>query len=320
MCWGCGGREGDYVDRTVVVPVCYRGEGAVGLYGRLRGFKTRCVIIIGSNLGPGSRCFGRLADVNYRLIRLGGGGNGNTDLGTNVGCTRSGLCGVANCVAYSTSKRRATGSIVGVDHVLSLEGNDLVLNGESCGGSGVPVGVQVKGELSSTCFGIVANGDYESARAKLQNVPTFLCSAIVGAGNDHFSFRVGFLAGYTSVEIPFCFIGVVTSYSGYDDGFQLVGSACLVCEAPLEFTATSVNYAVVSLILFAVFTCVLPSRVFFGVVLTALVTQVISNKVGFLVGEGIVFNGASGKTGRTLEFFVLFFYVVYTDSLVMSTL
>lgn len=137
---------------------------------------------------------------------------------------------------------------------------------------------------------------------------------------SRFDFEMNFLTKCADMRVPFYFVNIIADCSNCSSNFRLIKDTYLIYRTPLRFATASIGCTIIDLVLFTIFAYILPSHMFFNIMLATLMARVVSGGINFLINRKVIFGNTDNGAKQALRFFILFFCIMCASSLIVSAL
>lgn len=121
-------------------------------------------------------------------------------------------------------------------------------------------------------------------------------------------------------ESPVLLVNIIADCSNCSSNFRLIKDTYLIYRTPLRFATASIGCTIIDLVLFTIFAYILPSHMFFNIMLATLMARVVSGGINFLINRKVIFGNTDNGVKQALRFFILFFCIMCASSLIVSAL
>lgn len=211
--------------------------------------------------------------------------------------------------------------VMKISRAMELRPDSLILGSRDFKKSKVPFNLRFGNKLSSAYFSVITGTKCKDSQTGLRGIPSSLYELAMDTKGDRFDFEMNFLTRCADRKIPFYNINIVADYSDNDNSnFRLIKDTYLIYRTPLKFATASIGCTAVDLILFTVFTYLLPSTLMWNVVFATLLSRIVSGGINFLINRKMIFKNDAKAKNQALRFVILFFIIMCLSTILVSAL
>ena len=211
--------------------------------------------------------------------------------------------------------------IMKICRAMDLRPDNLILGSRDFKKSKVPFNLRFGNRMSSLYFSIITGTKCKDTQTGLRGIPASLYELAMNTKGYRFDFEMNFLTKCADEKIPFYNVNIIAEYpENNKSNFRLLTDTYLIYRTPLKFATASVGCTAVDLILFTIFTYLLPSSLVWNVVFATLFARIVSGSINFLINRKMIFKNDSKANKQVLRFIILFFIIMCLSTLLVSLL
>lgn len=207
-----------------------------------------------------------------------------------------------------------------ISRMLDLRNGSLILGKRDYKKSKMPINIRIGNRLSSAYFKVITGKSCRDTQTGLRGIPAFLYDTVMKTKGSRFDFEMNFLTKCADMRVPFYFVNIIADCSNCSSNFRLIKDTYLIYRTPLRFATASIGCTIIDLVLFTIFAYILPSHMFFNIMLATLMARVVSGGINFLINRKVIFGNTDNGAKQALRFFILFFCIMCASSLIVSAL
>lgn len=210
--------------------------------------------------------------------------------------------------------------VMKISRMLDLRNGSLILGKRDYKKSKMPINIRIGNRLSSAYFKVITGKSCRDTQTGLRGIPAFLYDTVMKTKGSRFDFEMNFLTKCADMRVPFYFVNIIADCSNCSSNFRLIKDTYLIYRTPLRFATASIGCTIIDLVLFTIFAYILPSHMFFNIMLATLMARVVSGGINFLINRKVIFGNTDNGAKQALRFFILFFCIMCASSLIVSAL
>ncbi len=150
---------------------------------------------------------------------------------------------------------------------------------------------------------VITGKSCRDTQTGLRGIPAFLYDTVMKTKGSRFDFEMNFLTKCADMRVPFYFVNIIADCSNCSSNFRLIKDTYLIYRTPLRFATASIGCTIIDLVLFTIFAYILPSHMFFNIMLATLMARVVSGGINFLINRKVIFGNTDNGAKQALRFF-----------------
>ncbi len=231
------------------------------------------------------------------------------------------LYNIKGFVTVDADGQHKADDVMKICRAMDLRPDNLILGCRDFKKSKAPFKLRLGNRLSSFYFSIITGTKCKDTQTGLRGIPASLYDLAMQTKGSRFDFEMNFLTKCADRKIPFYNVNIVAHYTdNTKSNFRLIKDTYLIYRTPLKFATASIGCTAVDLILFTIFTYLLPSSHMWNVVFATLLARIVSGGINFLINRKMIFKNDAKAKKQALRFVILFFIIMCLSTVLVSSL
>ncbi len=231
------------------------------------------------------------------------------------------LYNIKGFVTVDADGQHKADDVMKICRAMDLRPDNLILGCRDFKKSKAPFKLRFGNKLSSFYFSVITGTNCKDTQTGLRGIPASLYELAMDTKGSRFDFEMNFLTKCADRKIPFYNVNIIAYYSdNTKSNFRLIKDTYLIYRTPLKFATASIGCTAVDLVLFTVFTYLLPSSLMWNVVFATLLARVVSGGINFLINRKMIFKNDAKAKNQALRFVILFFIIMCLSTVLVSSL
>ena len=309
------------MSHAVIIPIYYENKNTIHLCNELQALGAEYIVVVNDGLNPDSEYFNELTSIGCHLVHLKKNFGKGASLKAGIRYAHDNLYNITGYITCDADGQHTAKDVMKVSRMLDLRNGSLVLGKRDYKKSKMPLNIRIGNRLSSAYFKIITGKTCSDTQTGLRGIPAFLYDTVIKTKGERFDFEMNFLTKCADMRVPFYFVNIIADYSiATKSNFRLVKDTYLIYRTPLRFATASIGCTAIDLILFTVFAYILPSHMFFNIILATLMARVVSGGINFLINRKVIFGNTNDAAKQVGRFCILFLCIMCASSLIVSAL
>ena len=309
------------MSHAVIIPIYYENKSTIHLCNDLQDLGAEYIVVVNDGLDPHSEYFNELTSIGCHLVHLKNNNGKGASLKAGIIYAHDNLYNITGYITCDAYGQHTANDVMKISRMLDLRNGSLILGKRDYKKSKMPLNIRIGNRLSSAYFKVITGKSCSDTQTGLRGIPAFLYDTVMKTKGNRFDFEMNFLTKCADMRVPFYFVNIIADYSNNtQSNFRLVKDTYLIYRTPLRFATASIGCTIIDLVLFTVFAYILPSHMFFNIILATLMARVVSGGINFLINRKVIFGNTDNGAKQALRFFILFFCIMCASSLIVSAL
>ncbi len=306
---------------AVIIPMYYENKSTILLCSKLYELGADNIIVVNDSCSPNSSFFNELTSIGCHLVHLDCNRGKGACIKAGIKFAHNKLYNIDGYITCDADGQHKAEDVMRISRALELRPQNLVLGKRDFKKSKVPLNIRFGNYFSSAYFKVITGKGCRDTQTGLRGIPSSLYDIAVNTAGDRFDFEMNFLTKCADLNVPFYFVNITVDYSVPEkSNFRLVKDTYLIYRTPLKFATASVSCTAIDLVLFTVFTYLLPSSFAWNVALATLMARIISGAINFCINKKVIFSDSKRAKRQAVRFIILFFCIMCASTVFVSFL
>lgn len=308
------------MSHAIIIPIYCENRNTIILCNELQNFGAEHIVVVNDGLNPKSEYFNELTSIGCHLVHLKNNNGKGASLKAGIKYAHDNLYNITGYITCDADGQHTANDVMKISRMLDLRNGSLILGKRDYKKSKMPINIRIGNRLSSAYFKVITGKSCRDTQTGLRGIPAFLYDTVMKTKGSRFDFEMNFLTKCADMRVPFYFVNIIADCSNCSSNFRLIKDTYLIYRTPLRFATASIGCTIIDLVLFTIFAYILPSHMFFNIMLATLMARVVSGGINFLINRKVIFGNTDNGAKQALRFFILFFCIMCASSLIVSAL
>ena len=308
------------MSHAIIIPIYCENRNTINLCNELQNFGAEHIVVVNDGLNPKSEYFNELTSIGCHLVHLKNNNGKGASLKAGIKYAHDNLYNITGYITCDADGQHTANDVMKISRMLDLRNGSLILGKRDYKKSKMPINIRIGNRLSSAYFKVITGKSCRDTQTGLRGIPAFLYDTVMKTKGSRFDFEMNFLTKCADMRVPFYFVNIIADCSNCSSNFRLIKDTYLIYRTPLRFATASIGCTIIDLVLFTIFAYILPSHMFFNIMLATLMARVVSGGINFLINRKVIFGNTDNGAKQALRFFILFFCIMCASSLIVSAL
>lgn len=308
------------MSHAIIIPIYCENRNTINLCNELQNFGAEHIVVVNDGLNPKSEYFNELTSIGCHLVHLKNNNGKGASLKAGIKYAHDNLYNITGYITCDADGQHTANDVMKISRMLDLRNGSLILGKRDYKKSKMPINIRIGNRLSSAYFKVITGKSCKDTQTGLRGIPAFLYDTVMKTKGSRFDFEMNFLTKCADMRVLFYFVNIIADCSNCSSNFRLIKDTYLIYRTPLRFATASIGCTIIDLVLFTIFAYILPSHMFFNIMLATLMARVVSGGINFLINRKVIFGNTDNGAKQALRFFILFFCIMCASSLIVSAL
>ena len=279
------------------------------------------IVIINDGCKLSNSYINDLKSFGCHIINLENNKGKGASIKSGINHAMDNLYNIKGFITVDADGQHKAEDVMKIGRAMDLRPDNLILGCRDFKKSKTPFKLRFGNKLSSFYFSVITGTKCKDTQTGLRGIPASLYELAMDTKGNRFDFEMNFLTRCADRKIPFYNVGIVADYSDNDNSnFRLLKDTYLIYRTPLKFATASIGCTAVDLVLFTIFTYILPSSLLWNVVFATLLARTVSGGINFLINRKMIFKNEAKAKKQALRFIILFFIIMCLSTVLVSAL
>lgn len=306
---------------AVIVTLYYENRTTIKLCNELYELGADNIVVVndGCKLSNGFKT--ELTSMGCHIVNLQPNNGKGASIKAGIKYAHDELYNIKGYVTIDSDGQHKAGDAMKIMRAMELRPECLVLGKRDLKKSKAPFLTKFGNKISSMYFKVITGVGCKDTQTGLRGIPASLYELAMDTKGDRFDFEMNFLTRCADRKVPFYNLNIIANYSDNEkSNFKLVKDTYLIYRTPLKFATASVGCTVIDLVLFTMFTYLLPSTLMWNVALATLLARLVSGLINFLINRKMIFKNDAKARQQLVRYVVLFCCIMCASTVIVSLL
>lgn len=309
------------MDYAVITTIYYESVNTLSLCRRLYELGADNIVIVNNGVKLSKQYLAEVLSMGCHIIKLKSNEGKGSCIKAGIKFAQSKLHGIKGYITVDSDGQHRAEDVMKIARAMDIRPDCLVLGKRDMQKSNAPFGVKFGTKLSSAYFKIITGVSCKDTQTGLRGIPSSLFDLAISTKGKRFDYDMNFLTQCADRKIPIYDISIIADFSeNKNSDYKILKDTYLIYATPLRFATASIGCALIDLVLFAVLHNILPLASAISILLATVIARIVSGGINFLINRKVIFKNSGDLSGQLWRFFILFFAIMCTSSVVVSLL
>ncbi len=313
------------MSHAVIITIYKEDKHTLDLCNRLKELGAENIVIVNDGCVQKSNFINELVSMGCHIVTLEKRKGKGVSLRAGFEFAEKNLFNITGFITADADGQHKAEDIMRVSRALELRPDSLIIGCRDGKKSNLNIIRRIGKSFSQVYFRVVTGTYCKDTLSGLRGIPAVLYNALIKTEGDNFDYEMNFLTKCADLKIPFFNVNItsVPPSNNEKSSYRLIRDTYLIYKTPLKFATASIGCTAVDLVLFTLFTILLPSKGLweqFSVAIATLLARIVSGSMNFMINRKMIFDN-DGKTGKqAVRFIILFVCIMCASSLIVTLL
>lgn len=309
------------MSHAVIITIYKKDRTTIDLCSQLYELGAEHIIVVNDGCITGDEYFNELISIGCHILTLEKGSGKGTCIKAGAKYAYENIYNITGFITADADGQHRAEDIMRVSRALEIRPDNLILGKRDISKSKMSFGHRIGHKAASAYFKVITGVKCKDTMTGLRGIPVTLYDIVINTKGQRFEYEMNFLTKCADLKVPFYNVNIVTNQpSDSASNYRLFKDTFLIYRTPLRFATASMGCTIVDLVLFTVFTYLLPASIQWNVALATLMARVVSGCMNFLINRKVIFDNDSKAGNQALKFFILFFFIMCASTVTVSAL
>lgn len=309
------------MSHAVIITIYKKDHKTIELCSRLYELGAEHIIVVNDGCPTGDDYFNELISIGCHILTLEKNSGKGTCIKAGAKYAYENIYNITGFITADADGQHKAEDIMKVSRALEMRPDNLILGKRDIKKSKMSVIYRIGHKMSSAYFKVITGTKCKDTMTGLRGIPATLYDIVINTKGQRFEYEMNFLTKCADLKVPFFNINIVTvEQPDLESNYRLIKDTFLIYRTPLRFATASMGCTIVDLVLFTVFTYLLPASMQWNVALATLLARVVSGCMNFMINRRVIFENDSKARNQALRFFILFFCIMCASTIIVSLL
>lgn len=314
-------KVGNFMSHAVIITLYYENRKTIELCNELHELGAENIVIVNDGCPYKTEFFNELTSIGCHILNLKGNSGKGACLKAGITFAHDNLFDIKGYITVDADGQHKAEDVMKIICALELRPDELILGRRNLKKSKAPLLVKVGHKLSSMYFRVITGVGCKDTQTGLRGIPASLYETAISTKGDRFDYEMNFLTHCADKKVPFYFVNIITEYSKEQkSSYRILKDSYLIYKTPLKFATASIGCTVIDLLLFTLFTYLLPSSLLWNVVFATLLARIVSGGFNFLINRKVIFKNDGKAQKQAIRFIILFLCIMGASTVIVSAL
>lgn len=309
------------MSHAVIITIYKKDRKTIELCSKLCELGAEHIVVVNDGLNTGDEYFNELISLGCHIVTLEKGSGKGTCIKAGAKYAYENIFNLTGFITADADGEHTAEDIMKISRALYMRPDNLILGKRDTAKSKMSVGHRIGHKAASAYFKVITGVKCKDTTTGLRGIPATLYDIVINTKGKRFEYEMNFLTKCADLKIPFYNVNIVTvEQPDSESNYRLIKDTFLIYKTPLKFATASVGCTAVDLILFTIFTYILPASLHWNVALATLMARVVSGSMNFMINRRVIFENNNKAKNQVLKFFILFFCIMCASTIFVSLL
>lgn len=309
------------MSHAVIITLYKKDRITIDLCSKLNELGAEHIVVVNDGCVTGDEYFNELISIGCHIVTLEKGSGKGTCIKAGAKYAYENIYNITGFITADADGQHKAKDIMKVSRALEIRPDNLILGKRDFTKSKMSFCRKISHKLSTAYFKVITGVKCKDTMTGLRGIPITLYEVVINTKGQRFEYEMNFLTKCADLKVPFYNVNIVTNQpSDCTSNYRLFKDTFLIYRTPLRFATASIGCTIVDLVLFTIFTFLLPASTQWNVALATLMARIVSGSMNFMINRKVIFENDNKAGNQAFKFFILFFFIMCASTIAVSSL
>lgn len=310
------------MSNAVIITVYFENRNTITLCNKLFELGADNIVVVNDGCPTTANSFfNELISLGCHIVNISKNLGKGASIKAGIKYAHDNLYNIKGFITVDADGQHKPEDVMRVSRALELRHNCLILGKRDLKKSKAKLRSRIGNSLSSAYFKVITGVSCKDTQTGLRGIPASLYDVAMSAKGNRFDYEMNFLTKCADRKVQFYNINIVTECpSETKSNYRIIKDTYLIYRTPLKFATASIGCTFVDLVLFAVFTYLLPSSLQWNVVFATILARIVSGGINFMINRKTIFKNDAKAHNQAIRFIILFIGIMSASTIIVSFL
>lgn len=306
---------------AVIISLYYENRATIKLCNELYQLGADNIVVVNDGCKLSDGFTTELTSMGCHIVNLQINNGKGASIRSGIRFAHDNLYNIKGYITVDADGQHKAEDVMKIGRAMDLRPNCLVLGKRDLKKSKAPVKTKFGNKISALYFKVITGVGCKDTQTGLRGIPASLYELAIDTKGERFDYEMNFLTRCADRKVPFYNLNIIADYSNIEkSNYRIIKDTYLIYRTPLKFATASVGCTAIDLILFTLFTYLLPSSFVWNVALATVLARFVSGIINFLINRKMIFKNDANARRQLIRYIVLFVCIMCASTVIVSLL